>query len=113
MDVHEESDNKLEWHKCTELCPLFNTLEKMTDEGTHSAQVGVGVQGGSGLWSPPVRSDREYLMLVYSRPLILLFWKTNGPLWVLTKLLDFAVFTLKKNYITILFFNSIKKPRPQ
>lgn len=35
--------------------------------------VGIGVQGGKGLCSPPVRSDKEYLMLVYSRPLILLF----------------------------------------
>lgn len=35
--------------------------------------VGIGVQGGKGLCSPPVRSDSEYLMLVYSRPLILLF----------------------------------------
>ena len=42
---------------------------------THSVQVGVGigVQGGKGLCSPPVRSDKEYLMFVYSRPLILLF----------------------------------------
>ena len=44
---------------------------------THSGQVGIGVQGGSGLWSPPDRSDREYLMLVYSRPLILLFYKRH------------------------------------
>lgn len=36
--------------------------------------VGIGVQGGKGLCSPPVRSDKEYLMLVYSRPLILLFY---------------------------------------
>lgn len=35
--------------------------------------VGIGVQGGNGLCSPPLRSDKEYLMLVYSRPLILLF----------------------------------------
>lgn len=43
--------------------------------GSYSVQVGVGmgVQGGRGLCSPPVRSDKEYLMLVYSRPLILLF----------------------------------------
>lgn len=42
-------------------------------KSTHSAQVGVGVQGGSGLWSPPLKSVSEYLILVYSRPLILLF----------------------------------------
>jgi hypothetical protein len=36
--------------------------------------VGIGVQGGRGLCSP-VRSSIEYLMLVYSRPLILLFCK--------------------------------------
>lgn len=35
--------------------------------------VGIGVHGGRGLCSPPVRSDKEYLMFVYSRPLILLF----------------------------------------
>lgn len=48
-----------------------------TNSITYSVQVGVGigVQGGKGLCSPPVRSDKEYLMLVYSRPLILLFWR--------------------------------------
>lgn len=47
-----------------------------TDSSTYSVHVGVGigVQGGKGLCSPPVRSDKEYLMLVYSRPLILLFY---------------------------------------
>lgn len=47
----------------------------LLDGFTYSVQVGVGigVQGGKGLCSPPVRSDKEYLMLVYSRPLILLF----------------------------------------
>lgn len=35
--------------------------------------VGLGEQSGKGLCSPPDRSDNEYLMLVYSRPLILLF----------------------------------------
>lgn len=47
----------------------------LTDSITYSVHVGVGigVQGGKGLCSPPVRSDKEYLMLVYSRPLILLF----------------------------------------
>lgn len=47
-------------------------------KATHSAQVGVGVQGGSGLWSPPLRSVSEYLILVYSRPLILLFWNEEA-----------------------------------
>ena len=48
--------------------------------GTHSVQmgVGIGVQGGRGLCSPLVRSSIEYLMLVYSRPLILLFCKDGN-----------------------------------
>ena len=48
--------------------------------------MGMGVQGDRGLCSPPVRSDKEYFMLVYSRPLILLFcWqekrKKRGEAW--------------------------------
>ena len=54
---------------------LWGNTEGHFSSITHSVQVGVGigVQGGKGLCSPPVRSDKEYLMLVYSRPLILLF----------------------------------------
>lgn len=62
-----------QWFKCKQLNSLLQ--EPFTNSITHSVQVGVGrgVQGGKGLCSPPVRSDKEYLMLVYSRPLILLF----------------------------------------
>lgn len=60
------------WFQC-------NTKQLQLQQCTHSVQVGVGigVQGGRGLCSPPVRSDKEYLMLVYSRPLILLFCRVE------------------------------------
>lgn len=46
----------------------------MSFSTTYSAQDGVGVQGGRGLWSPLVWSVREYLIFVYSCPFLLLFW---------------------------------------
>lgn len=63
---HTFSEQLVSQHVAEHACSL---------SATHSVHVGVGmgVQGGKGLCSPPVRSDREYLMFVYSRPLILLF----------------------------------------
>lgn len=67
---HTQSLKPSEQQNSQQMCPAGRS---------YSVQVGVGigVQGGKGLCSPPLRSDKEYLMLVYSRPLILLF--CGGP----------------------------------
>lgn len=60
-------------------------LKNWGQDWTYSGHVGVGVQGGRGLWSPLVWSDKEYLMFVYSWPFLLLFCEakhtTKSQVW--------------------------------